>query len=282
LFWAAAYVTELALYMLKDDDEPYYGFDGEKFIEDYFDTFLGIPNLSKGLVEKMSQLAVSERLGVGGPLFFPPRYTDGIFNQTFEVLGGPMVGLGFGARDSLLRIRERYEKGDRDVTGFLRDLEAAAPSFVRYIAQAYRISEEGITARNGISLLSKEELKNEGLTVFVKALGYNTTQIAEMYDLRGRRFKADNIVKDERNLIQSQIIMAFEKRDEELFKKAKKRALKFNKKYRGNAKPIDITRSFSAFRAKNKKRIKTEVLDHLLDPKGIQSFEGIPDLNIEE
>ena len=291
LFAAVMALYSAAMYKFHDEEEdgPWVGLDANKIIKDAIDDFFQL-QVSRGLIEESTGLAVSERGGIGGPMFFPPRYTDdmGIVAQTGEVLGGPMIGLGLAGGSVIGKWVERYKtEGVQlgNIKGYLRDLEPAAPGQVRYGMQAYRINEEGLRDPRGDTLIAREDFKNLGWTVLAKAWGYNTKEIKEVYDLRSSRIEALDIIRNEKNTIVGRLQSALENGNTERYQEAVKEAAKFNRIYgeQAGATIIDVRKVFSTYKGKLKRGYKRRIRGTLgVDPRGVTRFEKIDRLRGRE
>ena len=67
------------------------------YIRNYLEDALGF-DIYAGILEPVLDISVGERLGVGGDMFYPPRYTRDMnyLFQAIEMFGGPAIAAGAG------------------------------------------------------------------------------------------------------------------------------------------------------------------------------------------
>ena len=271
LWWGFVAVAKLAMEALEDEEKGEVArADVNLYIRNYLEDALGF-DIYAGILEPVLDISVGERLGVGGDMFYPPRYTRDMnyLFQAIEMFGGPAIAAGAGVANSISLLTENDPK-----ISTLRKLESSMPTFIKNQMQAYRLATEGLTDLGGNVI--KENAT--GWEVFAESLGYTSREIAKAYDLRTAVKKDMKEILDRRNTITGGIQNALHNNDADEIKRLLKKAVKFNQVYvrQYKVKPIQI----KYLRATYKKAQKRNYLNMRDDNLGIdpRSFYGLDPL----
>ena len=273
LWWGFTAVAKLAMEALDDEEEGVIApSDINLYMREYLDKALGF-DVYAGLLESTLNISVGERLGVGGALFYPPRYSkdENLAFQAAEMFGGPAVAATLGIANTLQSLAE-----DSPGVSTLRKLEAGMPTFIKNQMQAYRLTTEGVTDFKGNVI--KENAT--GWEVFAESLGYTSKEIARAYDLKTAYKKDMKNIVDYRSTITGAIQNALHNNDTDELKRLVKKAGKFNTVYvpKYFVKPISIRYLISTYKKAKKREFLNMEDDNLgIDPRSFYNLDKIKD-----
>jgi hypothetical protein len=161
--------------LFQDDDEP------------DFETMLRM-NLGEagtfGLVDYLSGLKVSERIGLGAPIYrpgFASQNSPPLF-QIAEGVGGPVLGMGL----KYLSERPFQDLAEGDVQRFF---EGVAPSSIANALRAMRYSRDGVETRRG------DLVDDVGrFNIAAQAFGFMPTSYAQKLDMNSFGTNVNNAI----------------------------------------------------------------------------------------
>lgn len=145
-----------------------------------------------GAPGQMFRVDLSERIGMPNMWFRGPgrdlEAQDAYDSYVQEILG-PTYSIPAGI------IKGITSAFDEDP---VRGVEAAAPAFARNPIKAMRYGFEGVTTRNGDTLVDGLN----PLEYLAQAIGFTPAKVAERYDINNRLKNAEKRITDERSSIQ--------------------------------------------------------------------------------
>ena len=161
--------------LFQDDDEP----DFETMLR----MTLGEAG-TFGLVDYLSGLKVSERIGLGAPIYrpgFASQNSPPLF-QIAEGVGGPVLGMGL----KYLSERPFQDLAEGDVGRFF---EGVAPSSIANALRAMRYSSEGAATRRG------DIVDDVGrFNIAAQAFGFMPTSYAQKLDMNSFGTNVNNAI----------------------------------------------------------------------------------------
>jgi hypothetical protein len=180
--------------LFADDDEP----DFETVVR----TTLGEAG-AFGLVDYLSGLKVSERIGLGGAIYRPGFASEDLSvpYQLLEGFGGPVVGMVNKYFD---RVPSLLAQGE-----YQRAIEAALPSVAANVARAVRFGGEGILTMRGDVILDDVGMFSLG----AQALGFMPARYAQQLAMNSVGSRIDNAIGTKRTQLLRQRYTAYRNGD---------------------------------------------------------------------
>lgn len=193
-------VVMMVLNALDEDDDQDYG-DWQEELRKFLGAGEGswMANLLfKGAPYSLLGADTSGKLGMGNMLSLAPYADlshaadsrDDLAKTEGTILSGPFGGVLAKGTDAW-----DYLKAD----DMRRAIEAIAPGMVGGSLKAMRQADQGVTARNGDTLMTKDELS--ALDAFYTALGVTPSKLADQADRRSLTFEAGKHWDDKTTLI---------------------------------------------------------------------------------
>lgn len=144
-----------------------------------------------GLIDYLTGMKVSERLGMGSAIYRPGFRSDNfpLPYQIFEGLGGPVVGLGMKYLDRAPKLLERGE--------YWRFAESVAPTALGNVLRAVRFESEGIRTMRG-------DLIADDIGPFhigAQALGFMPTTYAQRLAVNSLGTRINNAINTRRSTL---------------------------------------------------------------------------------
>ncbi len=195
-----------------DDDEPDF--------DTVMRTTLGAAG-THGLVDYLTGMKVSNRIGLGDAIYRPSFASDNlpILHQILEGIGGPVVGLGLKYTD---RAPDLLARGEYD-----RFMETILPSAVANAARAARFSGEGIESMRGDPIIDDVG----PFHIAAQALGFMPTEYAQRLAMNSVGTRINNAIQTERTDLLSQRNKALLEGDLETVRDVDQEIEEFNNKH---------------------------------------------------
>ena len=168
----------------------------------------------KGIPKALGGPDTSSWIGAGGMLSILP-YTElktgqEGFKDIFVGLAGPAVsGVGMRAFDGL----HLWRQGD-----YWRGMEMMVPAGISNGLRAYRFGTDGVTRRNGDTLLSADELNTLDLTL--QAIGLSPGKVVDLNQVTSSQFKADQFYRNRTTQLKRRYSEAVREGDEQARRRA--------------------------------------------------------------
>ena len=158
---------------------------------------------------KLAGVDISGRVGAGGMLSLLP-YTNMEASRKgyYEMLAGAMGPLLGGVMPKMFDAAGLMSKGD-----YWKGLEAAMPSGLANLAKGARFSTEGVTQRNGDTLLTPDEITF--LDGIAQAVGLPSNKISDRGFMAAAQSDADKFYKDKTSEIKRAYADAYLANDSE-------------------------------------------------------------------
>ena len=178
-----------------------------------------------GLVDYLTGLRVSERIGLSGAFYRPGFNADNLplLWQVIEGVGGPVVGLGLKYTD---RVPKLFAQGE-----IWRGTEAIAPSAVANVLRAARYSQEGIRTMRGDPIIDDIT----PVSILSQALGFMPAEYARRLDQNAALSRIDSAIKKQRSDLLSKRYQALDKGDTATFRDVEREISEFNRRHPGPA-----------------------------------------------
>jgi hypothetical protein len=199
-------------FFLADDDDP----DFDTVVR----TTLGEAG-AFGLIDYLTGMKVSERIGMGGAIYRPSFASDNLALQyrIFEGIGGPVVGLG---NKYINRFPELLAQGE-----YRRAMEAALPSAAANVARSIRFGEEGIRTMRGDPIV--DDIGPFHLAA--QALGFMPTQYAQRLAMNSAGTRINNAINTKRSQLMSQRNRALRDGDFDTVRRIDEKIQEFNARH---------------------------------------------------
>lgn len=145
-----------------------------------------------GAPGQMFRVDLSERIGMPNMWFRGPG-RDLEAQDTYDSYVQEILGPTYSIPAGIIKGITSAFDGDP-----VRGVEAAAPAFARNPIKAMRYGFEGVTTRNGDTLVDGLN----PLEYLAQAIGFTPAKVAERYDINNRLKNAEKRITDERSAIQ--------------------------------------------------------------------------------
>ena len=188
-----------------------------------------------GLLDYLSGVRVSERIGLGAPFYRAGLNSEGQppLWRLIEGVGGPVVGL---TNKYMTRVPELFAAGD-----IQRGTEALMPSAVANVFRAARYSQEGIRTRRGDLIIDDIS----PASVLAQAVGFMPAAYARQLDQNAAMSRIDNAIKAERSSLLSKRYAAARMGDTATFRDIEMAIAEFNRRHPGDAEITPETKEAS-------------------------------------
>jgi len=188
-----------------------------------------------GLLDYLSGVRVSERIGLGAPFYRAGLNSEGQppLWRLIEGVGGPVVGL---TNKYMTRVPELFAAGD-----IQRGTEALMPSAVANLFRAARYSQEGIRTRRGDLIIDDIS----PASVLAQAVGFMPAAYARQLDQNAALSRIDNAIRQERSKLLSMRYQAFSSGDRTTFREVEQEIAEFNRRHPGDAEITPKTKEAS-------------------------------------
>jgi hypothetical protein len=188
-----ALATKLIAAMYPDDDEP-------ELLQQWYNGMkdgVGEPiaqMLAKGL-PTLAGLDLSGKLGQGD-ILNPAAFADTAGKKVFSKDYWQAVGFGLLGPSSALIANEMQAVGYAKDGAYLKAAESGMPAFLANAVKALRRADEGITTKQGDTLMEPAEFN--ALATVMKAAGFESAKVSDMYQQRSAYMNAVTARQDAR------------------------------------------------------------------------------------
>jgi hypothetical protein len=179
---------------------------------------------SSGLIDYLTGLKVSERIGLGSAIYRPGFAAERLPlpYQVLEGLGGPVLGLGL---KYTTRVPKLFSEGE-----YQRGLEAVLPSSFANVARAVRFGAEGVRTMRGDPVI--EDVGPFGIAA--QALGFMPAAYAQQLAINSLGTRIDNAITTKRSRLLQKRYKAFRDGDFATMREIDDEIAKFNARHPGN------------------------------------------------
>lgn len=237
-----------------DEDNPFtFKAEAEKAIFDLFGPEVG-GMIINGVPGHLAGINLTSRIGMADFFLRMPEGSKEGRDWWMEFVAGSL-GASVGAVGNAVVGAHYISEGDT-----ARGLELMSPKAVKDLMKTWRYANEGLLTRKGDIILPREDI--DAWNLVAQASGFAPAEVATAHKLRGRKYEAQNTIKEERSELINRFATAVRNGDTEARRRVIQQIKAWNK--RSYAKTLPITRETLQRSLKTRARLKARRQDGFL------------------
>jgi hypothetical protein len=253
-FFGYNVLMALAGLFFDDDDDPFsFKHEAERAIYDLFGENVG-GMIINGVPGHLTGIDLTSRIGMADFFLRMPEGSKEGKDWWLEFVAGSM-GASVGAVGNAIVGMHYMSEGDT-----ARGLELMAPKAIKDAMKAWRYNNEGLLTRKGDVILPREDIN--AWNVIAQMSGFTPAKIATAHKLRGRKYEAQNKIKDERSALINRFATSIRNGDVDARKRVIEQIKAWNK--RSYAKTLPITKEVLERSLKTRARLSARREDGFL------------------
>lgn len=253
-FFGYNVLMALAGMFFDDDDDPFsFKHEAERAIYDLFGANVG-GMIINGVPGHLTGVDLTSRIGMADFFLRMPEGSKEGKDWWLEFVAGSL-GASVGAVGNAIVGMHYMSEGDT-----ARGLELMAPKAIKDAMKAWRYNNEGLLTRKGDVILPREDIN--AWNVIAQMSGFTPAKIATAHKLRGRKYEAQNKIKDERSALINRFATSIRNGDADARKRVIEQIKAWNK--RSYAKTLPITKEVLERSLKTRARLSARREDGFL------------------
>lgn len=215
-----------------DEDNPFsFKHEVETAIYDLFGKSVG-GMIINGVPGHLTGIDLTSRVGMADFFLRMPDGSNEGKDWWLEFVAGSL-GASVGAVGNMVVGAHYMREGDT-----ARGAELMVPKAIKDLMKAWRYANEGLLTRKGDVILPKDDM--QVWDIVKQASGFTPAKVSTAHELRGRKYDAQNRIKNERSTLINRFATAIRNGDQDARKRVIQQIIAWNK--RSYAKALPITR----------------------------------------